>query len=297
MRSTLRLLLLSIFIISTALSITIPLHAQVDPEDQQPVDDAHVRRYIEAKEAMVDIPLKERVEKWEQFLRDYPDTPFKEDIKQDIADTLAIVRTQEQANIAEDIKDKEAYENFKEEIADLPLEEKIANYERFLNANEKSAVRDAIIDDLNTLKAQQGFKPDDMKLVPDKKDQPGKISGLVTETRPKDPNHALFLASVPGIIVPGIGTFYAGDTATGTILVIIRLAGFGMAGAGIYKKSNGLLITGAIAAGFTWVIDMIAAPLLSQEYNENLEKAESASLRPFITVADNKPYLGLNLTF
>ncbi len=273
-------------------------YSSEDEDNQSALD---VRRYLETIEALKNAPLEERIKRWEQFLQDYPDTAFKDDIKKEIVDSNSILRAKQEDEISKEVEEKQRYDAFKDEIAALPIDQKIERYEDFINENRESSVHDQAVSDLSALKESQDVaKP----VTPTGAgtstgiNQPIKDENALTSNlKYKDPEHALFMAAVPGLIVPGMGSFYAGDNATGVILVVLRIAGLGMMGAGIARESNSLLITGGIAAGFSWVVDMVAAPIIAKEHNKKLEKANPSTVMPFLSIHDNKPVVGLSYTF
>jgi hypothetical protein len=268
-------------------------YSSQDEDNQSALD---VRRYLETVEVLKNAPLEERINRWEQFLEDYPETAFKEDIKKEIADTRSILRAREKEELSKEAEDRRRYSQFKEEISTLPFDQKVARYEEFIKNNADTGIHDTAVDDLAELKRTASIPAATTPAV-STPSVAAPSDSLTSDLKLKDPEHALFLAAVPGLVVPGMGTFYAGDTTIGVVLVLLRISGLGMMAAGIVRESNGLLITGGIAGGFSWVIDMISAPLIVRENNAKIEKRASSSLTPILSLYDKKPYVGLSYTF
>ena len=266
-------------------------------EDLQKAQD--VRRYLETLDSLKNAPLKDQIEGWKQFLDDYPDTAFKDDISNNISNMNAVLRAQEQEEIGKEIQDKEVYEKFKSEIAAFSKDEKINKYEKFIENHEGSTIQALAIEDLNKLKSSQETAAQSPSSTVQPKETPSQTTlKLVPEGKTKDPNHALLLATLPGLAVPGMGSFYAGDTTTGVVLVVLRLAGLGMIGAGLYNDSNNMIITGAIAAGFSYAIDTVAAPISARKYNERLEEKgnKQARISPLLVPGKNG-LIGISMIF
>ncbi|MFH1336898.1 MAG: hypothetical protein ABII96_10315 [Candidatus Zixiibacteriota bacterium] len=112
----------------------------------------------------------------------------------------------------------------------------------------------------------------------------------------KDPYKVFVYALVPGIVVHGIGHFYAKETTTGWILVGGEVLSLGIltyaAGVGLGETIGGQpdTINDDVAAmlGFTlfagtWLYDLIDSPLAVQRYNrkilENMISASNLVLR------------------
>jgi len=110
--------------------------------------------------------------------------------------------------------------------------------------------------------------------------------------RAKDPGKALFYALVPGLVVHGVGHFYAGDKTAGWVLVGGEVLGLCLiayaAGArSDYKPLSSDLDDEAETIGYfglglfvgTWIYDVIGAPLAVQRENRELLGGEDVRLR------------------
>ena len=108
----------------------------------------------------------------------------------------------------------------------------------------------------------------------------------------KDPGKALFYALVPGLVVHGVGHFYAGDKTAGWVLVGGEVLGLCLiayaAGArSDYKPLASDLddeaeTIGVFGVGLfvgTWIYDVIGAPLAVQRENRELLGGEDIHLR------------------
>ena len=269
---------------------------QIDPQEQYKKEQLDAKDYFSTVDALKSTSHDDAIRGWEQFLEDHPDTRFKLEIRENINSHKSLLRQEQERKMAKDLKDKEDYNALKETTKTLPIAEQIAKYEEYIKNHSDSAQIDLAKKDLEALKNNQA------KLVTQPiPPQAGVVavpgSPLAPAGQTKDPGHAAFMATVPGLFVPGMGSFYAGDTTTGVVLVVVRAAGLGMIVGGAVRESNGLLITGVLAAGFSYLIDIAAAPILARDYNQKLEKKASYEVHPFVTIAKAKPYLGLSVTF
>jgi TM2 domain-containing membrane protein YozV len=120
-----------------------------------------------------------------------------------------------------------------------------------------------------------------------------RITDLSSETirKKKSPLIALGIAFFPGIIVHGVGHFYAGKPKTGSLLLIGELVGVGCIAAGIVVISLGVftkvgtlgaadimeelsgLASGLMYVGSglflgTWIYDVVFAPISCLRYSE-----------------------------
>jgi TM2 domain-containing membrane protein YozV len=104
----------------------------------------------------------------------------------------------------------------------------------------------------------------------------------------RDPNHAIFMALVPGSVVHGAGHFYAGRPATGLILFGGELAGAGLfylgavtaIGDGKYSPGGAVAVaTGATLFFGSWAYDLVFAPLSISRRNEELLREKRADFK------------------
>jgi TolB-like protein/TM2 domain-containing membrane protein YozV len=98
------------------------------------------------------------------------------------------------------------------------------------------------------------------------------------ESLKKDRTIATFLALFPGMLLHGIGNFYAGDTQTGLWLLGLEGLSIAMMGLGSLTFPSapdpaiGALVIGELVFIATWVYDIILTQSALERYNENLSK-------------------------
>ncbi len=102
----------------------------------------------------------------------------------------------------------------------------------------------------------------------------------------KKPYMAVFYAFVPGIIVHGSGHFYAGDSKTGTRLLLAEAAGGGLIFVGVVLTMAGgqtvagfSALSGAILFVGSWVYDVVRSPLVVKRHNRELLETKQGQLR------------------
>jgi hypothetical protein len=283
-----------------------PYITSPEASDEGPMSEENQKKqrdfdeYLRQLTLFKDASTKEQIQNLEQFLEDHPDTSVKNEIQGNLQSLKATLRAEEEAKVAKNIQDKEDYEKFRAEIKGLAPSDQIARYDEFIKTHSDSAVIDTAKNDQQALvqaqlKASAGQQPAGQPAA--QAGQAAPVLPLAPPGNTKDPNHAIFMAAVPGLFVPGMGSFYAGDSATGVVLVLVRVAGYTMGGVGVARHSNGLIITGALAAGFSYLLDIAAAPILARDYNEKLEKKASLSVTPCLIMAERRPAIGLYFNF
>ena len=269
--------------------------SQTQDENNKQTKD--LNEYIETLNSLNDATPQEKVKALEQFLEDHPDVIFKSEVRGNISTMKGFIRIQEDKKIGKELKDKETYDNFKAQIKALATADQLSKYDEFINTHQDSSQLDTAKKDMQALKDSQAK----IAQQPAKPGQPvpagTPVAPLTLQGDVKDPDHALFMAAVPGLFVPGMGSFYAGDVATGVVLALIRVGGYGMLGGGVVRHNNGLIITGVLASGFSYLIDIAAAPILARDHNEKLEKKVMSRITPFVTIANNDPVFGFSLNF
>ena len=102
----------------------------------------------------------------------------------------------------------------------------------------------------------------------------------------RNPYMAIFYSFVPGIIVHGSGHFYAGDSRTGTRLLLAEAAGGGLIFVGIVLTMAGVqteagfaVLSGAILFVGSWVYDVVRSPLVVKKHNKELLDRKQGQLR------------------
>ncbi len=290
MQPTPRLWVLPLLILSLLAS---PLMAQ-GPVEELEKQQEDTRLYLETIDMLKDNSLENQIKGWEKFLKEHPDNYFRDEIEANLDNMKArqeiIAREQEE-------QDSRRYFATVERAADKPVSEQIPIWEKYLKENPDSLFANEARTTLNRLRLQAGpaVAPAQQPL-PSSPPPPAPLPTAppTVETTAKDltlqddglldPNRALFLASVPGLIVPGLGHFYAGNYTIGGVLVGLRVGGLALMGYGFFDENRlALIIPGSLVAGFSYVLDVVMAPIQVRNRNHSLEPLpplEGSQLRP-----------------
>jgi hypothetical protein len=115
--------------------------------------------------------------------------------------------------------------------------------------------------------------------------EPSRVDSIYkVDTRPdslklKNPNTALLIAVVPGVVVHGAGHFYARKPLTGLVLLTAEVAGliFWLRGhliasgwSSSKESMEGDVIIGMGLFFGSWIYDIVRAPKIIEEHNERL---------------------------
>lgn len=120
-------------------------------------------------------------------------------------------------------------------------------------------------------------------------------SSYKEQTRPdslrlKNPDIALLIAILPGSVVHGAGHFYAGKPLTGVALLGLEIIGTGLVFFGAVEglgeameggsKGNpeGTILIGFSLFLFSWIYDIIGAPLTIAKENERILQKQAGRL-------------------
>ncbi|MEZ4845513.1 MAG: hypothetical protein R2877_00630 [Bdellovibrionota bacterium] len=110
----------------------------------------------------------------------------------------------------------------------------------------------------------------------------------------KDEDQALLLASLAGIVVPGMGHWYTEDYVIAGTLTALRLLGLGIGIPGVVNSNYTQIYVGGGIALVSYVIDVADAPYSAQRFNN---KQQSAYLLPEDRVTSTIPLFAYNFKF
>lgn len=274
------------------------LQAQVNDELVKQQEDA--RLYLEMIDILKDATLDDQIAGWEKFLRDHSDSYFKDEIQGNLDNMKARRSIQEKAREEEDSR---LYFKTVEQAASLALPEQIKLWERYLKDNSDSLFANEARTTLNRLREEQRWGGGEARAAP--LPPPVASAAPTGATRPLptpaptvtlpspapaavaknaapvdlnasaspeylDPDRAFFLAAVPGIVVPGLGHFYAKRYAMGGFLAAMRIVGLGLLGIGAYRNNTILVAPGVLLTLVSYGLDVLMAPIEARNYNYSL---------------------------
>lgn len=272
-------------ILCLALLLPLTAFAQISDELMQQQEDA--RLYLEMIDILKDAPIADQIAGWEKFLGDNPKSYFKEEITSNLESMKARRAASEKAR---EEQDSRLYFKTIEQAAALPLAEQIKLWQRFVHDNPDSLFANEARTTLNRLKEEQRWGGGDAAAP--KKSPPLAANKLppvtvlpntppqaraaaptadASDTQRRDPEQALFLAAVPGLVIPGLGHFYSERYAMGGFLAAVRVSGLALIGVGAYREINQLIIPGAALALLSYAVDIFMAPIEARNYNNALE--------------------------
>ena len=282
------LILLASLLQPTLLHSQTPEPSEAEKKLMQQQEDA--RLYLETIDVLHDQPLEAQIEGWQRFLRKHPDSYFKQEIQANLDSMLArralVTKKQEE-------EDSRLYFATIERAASYDLDKQIVTWEKFIKENPDSIFANEARTTLNRLKQEAQWSGGEIKRkVPPAKKQPenekkkqstlDQAKGLedvpqdtdqlrLEDSRYLDPDKALFLAALPGLVIPGLGHFYAKSYAMGSFLAAIRLAGIGFLAMGAFRGSNAFILPGGILALTSYALDVGLAPKVARDYNYALD--------------------------
>ena len=284
---------LAVFLV-IGLMIPVATFAQ-DRSEKTEADPGDAASYLDVLEKLKGESVEVQIETWHQYLQEQPETSFRPEIESNLRSLESLLVKTDPKRKREE-QDTERYFRAVEFSKKLSLEDQIALWEQFLDENPKSMYRPEAKTTLERLRVQSG------KRVPTRrKDRPiaeqdrgsepvtHRIDGLNRTT-------GIALSATVGLVVPGMGHWYARDYPVAGILTGLRAGALGLGIPGIVKDAKHLLVGGIAIYGFTYLYDLIATPFAIDRYNENLE-SKHFGLYPLLEQDDKNDVLaGLVLT-
>lgn len=220
--------------------------------------------------------MEGQIECWQRFLHDYPTTTFRDEIEGNIRhlDKFLLetdpVRKREQ-------RDSERYLRAVRLSQKLPPQDEIDLWEQFLEEGPDTLYRKEILQRLQRLTAKETPRATRTTVAaPMPSTQPVTNSPLSPRLPFKSEQKAVLLSTFPGLLVPGIGHWYAEEYVLAGILTGVRVGGLALGIPGIIKNNSAMIIVGAILAGASYLIDIADAPFAVNRFNEALEEKSTS---------------------
>ncbi|MFH1016727.1 MAG: hypothetical protein V1798_00935 [Pseudomonadota bacterium] len=244
-------------------------------------DGTETATYLQAVENLHDKSIDLQVDGWRQFLKDHPQSPYRNEIENNLRNLEDLLANTNPLQMKEK-RDTERYLRAVEYAKKLPFQDQIAFWEQFLDENPQSIYRREAGRTLEELKAR--VSPSAPVAAPPKSSSeagpapPGQF--VAPQLNFKDPQKATLLATFPGLIVPGIGEWYAHEYATAGILTGIQVGGAALAIPGIINNNVIMIVLGSALFGFSYIYDIVDAPFAVRRYNDALEQKKAAQALP-----------------
>ena len=237
-------------------------------------DDANadLNAYIEIVEKLKAAPVDRQLDILRKFLDEHPETRFRNEIESNVR-RLEELATQTDPVKRREAQDADRYLRAVDFAKKLTPEDQIALWEQFIEENPKSLYRKEAESNLAEVKAKHH------RAAPATAPPTSPTSQNVVPPPPaKDRQTGVLLATFVGIIVPGMGHWYAHDWALAGAFTGVRLAGLGVGVPGLVQENYPMIIIGSILYGISYFGDIIDTPFAVDRYNET--KTSSVLIGP-----------------
>lgn len=235
--------------------------------------------YIDTIEKVTKLKIDDQIDAWQTFLSDHPQQSFRKEIEKNIG-LLQSLSQKKQTGKQGDERDAELYLKALEFSKKLSPQDQMQLWQQFLDENPTSIYRNEAQTRLYRLKrttprTQQvpARNPPQQQRAPAPTSQitpaPANASAVGGIKPIKDPDQALLLATLPGLVVPGMGHWYTEDYVIAGVLSAIRIAGLGIGIPGIINSDYNLIYLGGGVALLSYVIDIADAGYSADRYNED----------------------------
>ena len=240
-------------------------------EVKQTLEFKDARDYINTVEKVTKLPLDDQIDVWKSFLADHPKTSFQFEIDRNI-EALESLQTQKTKAGATDTE-TQIYQKALLFSKKIPASDQIQLWEQFIQENPNSIYKSDAQTRLNLLKRKKKPIASPLKsniqpnpLPPSAPETPLiKVGGI----KPlKDEGRAIMFASLPGLVVPGMGHWYTQDYAIAGILTALRVTGIALTGLGIYNYNNNQIFLGGGISLLSYGIDIGDAASSAHRYNK-----------------------------
>jgi len=250
--------------------------APADAQEQQVSD---TQAYLDTVSAAKELPLEKQVETWRAFLADHPNSAFRDEVETNLQSLDQLLLNADPVRKKE-AQDTEVYLRAVEFSKKLSERDQLSLWEQFLEEHPTSLYRQEVLTRMEGLRTGQKKGPRTTprtapRTVPEV--TAPKEAPVVPNLSLKDPTKALLLATFPGLIVPGLGHWYAADYVVAGVLTGGRVVALGFGLPAFIQQRNTLLLAMAILYGATYLIDVADAPFAVDRYNEELEARKRSS--------------------
>lgn len=269
------------------LAIILPTNfvfAQDRPADTVVLRDA--KEYSDHLERIGKLKIDDQVDAWQTFLSDHPNQSFRKEIEKNI-ERLESLSSKKNDKKHGDERDAELYLKAIEYAKKLNPADQILLWQQFLDENPTNIYRNEAQTRLTKLrrtvpKVQTVPKPTSQLSPQPSSSPPATIASKASLTEPKkektnvggirpikDRDQAIFLAWLPGLVVPSMGHWYTEDYLIAGVLTAIRIGGFAVGIPGIINRDNEKIYIGTGLAVLSYAIDIADAPYSADRYNES----------------------------
>lgn len=273
--------------IAAAMLISSISWAAEKPADSILVRDA--KEYIETIEKVSKLKIDDQIDVWQTFLSDHPKNTFRKEIEKNI-EVLQSLSQKKPGAKQGDEKEAELYLKALEFSKKLNQQDQIALWEQFLEENPNSIYKNEAQTRLMRLKrykpkapavgapakaapatptapAQQRLSP--TSEAPATSSPKAPLASSVGGKKPtKDEDQALMLASLAGLVVPGMGHWYTEDYVIAGVLSAVRIAGLAIGIPGVINSEYNQIYLGGGLAILSYAIDIADAPYSARRFNE-----------------------------
>jgi hypothetical protein len=269
-------------LIAAAVLITATAFAGEKPSENIVIRDA--KDYVDAIEKVGKLKIDDQIDVWQTFLSDHPKTTFRKEIEKNI-DLLQSLSQKKQGPKNADEREAQLYLKALEYSKKLSPADQILMWQQFIAENPNNMYKNEATIRLNKLKRTTKLPPtsrapttkavEPVAVAPITEAAPktSNPSTSVTGKRPpKDSDKALLLASVPGLVVPGLGHWYTQDYVIAGAITAMRLLGAGIAIPGIINSNYTNIYLGGGIALASYVIDVADAPYSATRFNNKAEE-------------------------
>ncbi len=236
-----------------------------------------IASYYSLLEQIKSLPIERKIEAIETYMQNHPQSTFKQDL-QDNLTTLNDLYFETNPKKKDEKKDTDLYLKAVSYSKKLTLQDQAQMWKQFLNENPNTLYKEEIYTRLSLLQSRLPTEPKKTTKQQIKKNQELSVAPSLDF---KDPNKAFLLATFPGLVVPGLGHFYAKDYIMGGVLAALRVGGLAVGIPGIINRDNPSILVASILAGFSYLADVANAPFATRKYNDRLEASHlrSSTLR------------------
>jgi hypothetical protein len=253
---------------SLALSLSLAAALLLSASASFPQEITDAEAYLGTIEKLKDQPIDKQIEDWRLFLSEHPDSAFRGEIESNLR-VLEDLQLKTDPKRRKEAYDTERYMRAVEYAKTLSPADQAALWEQFLEENPQSLFRKEAETRLEQLRGGNRGSP---VVAPPSAPVPRtEAAPVAPDLNYKDPQTALLLAIFPGLVVPGMGHWYAKDYLVAGVLTGLRVVALGLGIPSIVEQQEIMLIVASILYGFTYFADVADAPFAVRRYNEALE--------------------------
>lgn len=229
--------------------------------------------YIEVMASMKEVQVDEQIQLLRKYLQEYPNSPYREEIEKNILNMRELLNEIDPKRKKQKT-DTDLYYRASAMAKNLSLSDQLALWEQFKKENPESMYKSDVDEKIRSLRIRLKRTS---RASPNDSDRPSvsDYEPVVKRLPYKDPQKGLWIATLGGIIVPGMGHWYAKDYVLAGILSAVRISGIAI-GVSAYQNSDQSIFNLAILlTAFSYIADVADTPFAVQRYNARLEELDS----------------------